>query len=53
MFLGERRQLVERLILAEDDDERQAALDALLPLQRGDFVEHLRGDGRAAGDRSG
>jgi pyruvate, orthophosphate dikinase len=39
MFLGERRQLVERLILAEDDSERQAALDALEPLQRGDFVE--------------
>jgi pyruvate,orthophosphate dikinase len=39
MFLGERRQLVERLILAEDDSERQAALDALEPLQRGDFVD--------------
>jgi pyruvate,orthophosphate dikinase len=41
MFLGERRQLVERLILAEDDGTRQAALDALEPLQRGDFVEIL------------
>jgi len=41
MFLGERRQLVERLILAEDDAERQAALDALEPLQRGDFAEIL------------
>jgi pyruvate, orthophosphate dikinase len=41
MFLGERRQLVERLILASDDNERQAALDALEPLQRGDFVEIL------------
>ncbi len=39
MFLGERRALVERLILAEEDDERQAALDALLPLQTQDFVE--------------
>jgi pyruvate,orthophosphate dikinase len=39
MFLGERRQLVERLILAEDDATRQAALDALEPLQRGDFAE--------------
>ncbi|HEY7142964.1 MAG TPA: pyruvate, phosphate dikinase [Streptosporangiaceae bacterium] len=39
MFLGERRQLVERLILAEDEQTRQAALDALEPLQRGDFVE--------------
>jgi pyruvate, orthophosphate dikinase len=41
MFLGERRQLVERLILAEDDEARQAALDALEPMQRGDFVEIL------------
>ncbi len=39
MFLGERRQLVERLILADDDGARTAALDALEPLQRGDFVE--------------
>src|SRR5580692_2211430 len=41
MFLGERRQKVEDLILAEDDAGRQAALDALEPLQRGDFVEIL------------
>ncbi|GAA4473887.1 pyruvate, phosphate dikinase [Phytohabitans houttuyneae] len=39
MFLGARRALVERLILAETDQERQDALAALLPLQRGDFVE--------------
>jgi pyruvate,orthophosphate dikinase len=39
MFLGERRQLVEHLILAEDEAARQTALDALEPLQRGDFVE--------------
>jgi pyruvate,orthophosphate dikinase len=39
MFLGERRQLVERLILADDEATRTAALDALEPLQRGDFVE--------------
>jgi pyruvate, orthophosphate dikinase len=37
MFLGDRRQLVEDLILADTDDERQRALDALLPLQRSDF----------------
>ncbi|HEV7209354.1 MAG TPA: pyruvate, phosphate dikinase [Mycobacteriales bacterium] len=37
MFLGERRQLVEDLILADGDEQRQAALDALLPLQRSDF----------------
>jgi pyruvate,orthophosphate dikinase len=42
MFLGERRQLVEDLILADTDDERDRALQALLPLQRGDFVEILR-----------
>jgi len=41
MFLGERRQLIEDLILATTDDERQHALDALEPLQRGDFVEIL------------
>jgi pyruvate,orthophosphate dikinase len=41
MFLGDRRQLVENLILAEDEDGRTAALDALEPLQRGDFVEIL------------
>jgi pyruvate,orthophosphate dikinase len=38
MFLGERRKHVERLILAEGDEEQKAALDALLPLQREDFV---------------
>jgi pyruvate,orthophosphate dikinase len=42
MFLGDRRVLVERLIVATDDAERQAALDALLPLQRDDFVGILR-----------
>jgi pyruvate,orthophosphate dikinase len=39
MFLGQRRELVERLILAADDEQRRAALDALLPLQRADFVD--------------
>ncbi|GLI01069.1 pyruvate, phosphate dikinase [Phytohabitans aurantiacus] len=39
MFLGDRRELVERLILARTDEERQAALDGLMPLQRADFVE--------------
>jgi pyruvate,orthophosphate dikinase len=38
MFLGDRRQLVEDLILAESADDRQAALDALEPLQKEDFV---------------
>ncbi|WP_432108772.1 pyruvate, phosphate dikinase [Streptomyces sp. AA1529] len=39
MFLGERRELVERLILADTEEERERALGALLPLQQGDFVE--------------
>ena len=40
MFLGERRVLIERLVLADADEQtRAAALDALLPLQREDFVE--------------
>jgi pyruvate,orthophosphate dikinase len=39
MFLGERRELVERLILAEGPAERQAVFGELLPLQRADFIE--------------
>jgi len=42
MFLGLRRRHVERLILAKSEDERTAALDALAPMQRGDFVEILQ-----------
>jgi pyruvate, orthophosphate dikinase len=42
MFLGERRQLIERLVLAETDPQQRDALDALLPLQRGDFSEIFR-----------
>ena len=42
MFLGERRQLVEDLVLADDDAARDAALTALLPLQRDDFTGILR-----------
>ncbi|MFE9694092.1 pyruvate, phosphate dikinase [Micromonospora sp. NPDC005806] len=38
MFLGDRRELVERLILAGTDAEREDALAALLPLQREDFI---------------
>jgi pyruvate,orthophosphate dikinase len=38
MFLGDRRQHVEDLILADTDERRQAALDKLEPLQREDFV---------------
>ncbi|MFI1676714.1 MULTISPECIES: pyruvate, phosphate dikinase [unclassified Streptomyces] len=39
MFLGERREMVERLILADADGEREDALKELLPLQKRDFVE--------------
>ena len=38
MFLGERRQLVENLILAERRGEQEKALAELLPLQREDFA---------------
>ncbi|MEU3795257.1 pyruvate, phosphate dikinase [Streptomyces fructofermentans] len=38
MFLGERRKLVEQMILADTDAARERALDALLPLQRQDFT---------------
>ncbi|WP_055693991.1 pyruvate, phosphate dikinase [Streptomyces prasinopilosus] len=43
MFLGDRRELVERLILADTQDEREESLQALLPLQRRDFVELFEG----------
>ncbi|MGW6296086.1 pyruvate, phosphate dikinase [Streptomyces sp. NPDC055058] len=39
MFLGDRRELVERLILADTENEREESLKALLPLQRQDFVQ--------------
>jgi pyruvate,orthophosphate dikinase len=40
MFLGEeRRAMVEHLILADTDEERQTVFDELLPLQRQDFLE--------------
>ena len=42
MFLGERRELVERVILASGEEERERALEALLEPQREDFVELLR-----------
>ncbi|MFF9777968.1 pyruvate, phosphate dikinase [Streptomyces sp. NPDC013978] len=38
MFLGERRKLVEEMILARTDAQRARALGVLLPLQRRDFV---------------
>ncbi|MDI7276367.1 MAG: pyruvate, phosphate dikinase, partial [Anaerolineae bacterium] len=36
-FEEDRLPIVQRMILAETDEERQAALDELLPVQRGDF----------------
>ncbi|MFD6292150.1 pyruvate, phosphate dikinase [Streptomyces sp. NPDC060205] len=39
MFLGDRRELVERLILADTDAEREESLKELLPLQKQDFVQ--------------
>ncbi|SNY55574.1 pyruvate, phosphate dikinase [Paractinoplanes atraurantiacus] len=42
MFLGDRRPLVERLILARTDTERNEALAALQPLQRADFLQIFR-----------
>jgi pyruvate, orthophosphate dikinase len=41
MFLGERRQLVENLIVADDEQGQEAALSELLPLQRADFTAIL------------
>ncbi len=41
MFLGDRRRLVENLIVAEDEAGQEAALAELLPLQRQDFTEIL------------
>ncbi|TDD95173.1 pyruvate, phosphate dikinase [Jiangella asiatica] len=41
MFLGSRRKVVERIILARTDEQREAGLDELRPLQRADFAEIL------------
>ncbi|MFI1699954.1 pyruvate, phosphate dikinase [Streptomyces bobili] len=41
MFLGDRRKLVEEMILARTDAERDRALAALMPLQREDFTRIL------------
>ena len=47
MFLGDRKQLVEHLIVAESQEQQEAALAELLPLQRQDFTEILEAmDGR-------
>lgn len=41
MFLGDRRVLIERVILSTTAAQRDSALTALLPLQRNDFREIL------------
>ena len=41
MFLGERRSLIERVILADSAAEREQALTALIPAQTQDFDELL------------
>ncbi|HET7172940.1 MAG TPA: pyruvate, phosphate dikinase [Nocardioidaceae bacterium] len=38
MFLGERRRVIEQVIIAERPEDREAALQRLLPLQREDFI---------------
>ena len=49
MFLGERRQLVETLIIADTDEERTAALAALLGAAARRLRRDPAGDGRPAG----
>jgi len=41
MFLGERRPLIERVVLADDAKEREAALAELVSPQTQDFIELL------------
>jgi pyruvate, orthophosphate dikinase len=41
MFLGDRRVLIERLVLADTAAARGTALETLLPLQRADFIALL------------
>lgn len=41
-FEGDRRPVVQRMILSDDDAERQVALDELLEFQREDFVGIFR-----------
>ena len=53
MFLGDRRELVERLILADTDDERRAALDGAAAAAARGLRRDPRGDGRRCRSRSG
>ena len=45
MFLGERKHLMEDVILAEDDEARAAAIERLYPLQEDDYERILRAMG--------
>ncbi len=38
MFLGDRLPIVQNMILADDDESEAAALEALLEMQRSDFI---------------
>ena len=51
MFFGEQRIVAMRkMILADDEAGRKAALAELEPFQKRGLRRHLRGDGRPAGD---
>ena len=52
MFLGDRKQIVQDMILAEDDSARDAALAQAARRPDEGLPGHLRGDGRAAGHGS-
>ena len=41
-FLGERRVQIERVVLADTTEQREKALEELLPLQEKDFTDLLR-----------
>src|SRR5919201_5960746 len=45
MFLGERKHLMEDVILAEDEEARAAAMERLSPLQEDDYERILRAMG--------
>ena len=50
MFFAEDKILaVRQMILADSVEQRQRALDKILPMQQKDFAGHLPRDGRAAG----
>ena len=42
MFLGDRKEIIQSFILSDDEQERQAALDSLLTVQRGDFLKMFK-----------